>query len=211
MRRLQRLRRGRASGALDPGVARKGEQDADRLAFVAQIIEHDALGGRRDFLQPEGVGYEAIEARSPIGFEFGAAFAHLDLAALAFKLRVVGIEVEQRRQVAIPARVQPVDHQRNLIEIIRQIRAPNPRRYTLCRALTRLTESGDRREWTLNGLLSGTRRGISNDCEEQRFLQPVRLNTGTAGIQARRCPRHHIPKAMTTANASVNQVMAYCR
>ena len=91
---------------------------------MAQIIEHDALGGRRDFLQPEGGGYERIEARPPVGFEFGAAFADLDLAALAFELRVVGIEVEQRRQVAIPARVQPVDHQCDLIEIISQIRDP---------------------------------------------------------------------------------------
>ena len=120
----QRLPRGGASGALDLGVARKGERDADRLAFVAQIIEHDALGGRRDFLQPEGGGCERIEARPPIGFEFGAAFADLDPAAPAFERRVVGIEVEQCRQVAIPARVQPVDHQGDLIEIIRQIRDP---------------------------------------------------------------------------------------
>ncbi len=64
---MRRLQCRRAGGALDLGVARKGEEDADRLAFVAQIIEHDALGGRRDFLQPEGGGYEAIEARPPVG------------------------------------------------------------------------------------------------------------------------------------------------
>ena len=100
----------------------KGERDADRLAFVAQIIEHDALSGRRDFLQLEGGGGERTEARPPIGFEFGAAFADLAPAAAAFERRVIGIEVEQCRQVAIPARVQPVDHQGNLIEIIRRVR-----------------------------------------------------------------------------------------
>jgi hypothetical protein len=91
---------------------------------VAQIVEHDALGGREDFLQLEGGGCERIEARPPVGFEFGAALADLDLAALAFELGVVGIEVEQRRQVAIPTRVQPVDHQRHLIEIVCQVRNP---------------------------------------------------------------------------------------
>ena len=55
-----------AGGALDLGVARKGECDADRLSFVAQIIEHDALGGRRDFLQPESGGGERIEPRPPV-------------------------------------------------------------------------------------------------------------------------------------------------
>ena len=91
---------------------------------MAQIIEHDALGGRRDFLQPECGGCARIEARPPIGFEFGAAFADLDPATAAFERRVVGIEVEQCRQVAIPARVQPVDDQGDLIEIIRQFHDP---------------------------------------------------------------------------------------
>ena len=115
-------RRQPPGATLDPGVARKGERDADRFAFVAQIIEHDAIGGRRDFLQLEGGGGERTEARPPIGFEFGAAFADLAPAAAAFERRVIGIEVEQCRQVAIPARVQPVDHQGNLIEIIRRVR-----------------------------------------------------------------------------------------
>ncbi len=39
----------------------------DRLAFVAQIVEHDAIGGRRDFLQPECGGHDRIEARPPLG------------------------------------------------------------------------------------------------------------------------------------------------
>jgi hypothetical protein len=91
---------------------------------VAQIIEHDTFGGRCDVFQSERGGRERTETRPPVGFEFGAAFADLDLAALAFEPRVVGIEVEQCRQVAIPARVQPVDHQRYLIEIISQIHDP---------------------------------------------------------------------------------------
>ena len=115
---------GQASAPLDLGVARKGEGYAHRLAFVAQIIEHDTLGGRDDFLQPESGGCDRIEARPPIGFEFGAAFTDLGLAAPAFERGVVGIEVEQCRQVAIAARVQPVDHQCDLIEIVSQIRDP---------------------------------------------------------------------------------------
>ena len=102
----------------------EGKDDADRLALVAQIIEHDALGGRRDFLQSESGGGERIEARPPVGFEFGAAFAHLCFAASAFERRIIGIEVEQCREVALPARVQPVDYQGYLIEIISQIRDP---------------------------------------------------------------------------------------
>ena len=30
-------------------------------------------------------------------------------------------------------------------------------------------------------------------------------------VHARRCARHQMPNAITTAPASVNQVMAYCR
>ena len=63
---------------LDLGVARKSECDADRLAFVAQKIEHDALGGRRDFLQLERGGREHFKAWPPVGFERGPAFADLD-------------------------------------------------------------------------------------------------------------------------------------
>src|SRR5215213_283806 len=86
----------------------------------------------------------------------------------------------------------------------------HPRRYSLSQAPTRVTEYGDRREWTLNGLLSGTHRGTETIVRNKGSDKLVRLNTG-GGPQARRCPRHHTPKAMTTANASVNQVMAYCR
>src|SRR5215208_2895461 len=85
----QRLAGGAASGSLDLGVVRKGEGDADRLAFVAQIIEHDALHGRRDFLELERVGRKRFEARPPIGFERGATLADLDPAAPAFERCVV--------------------------------------------------------------------------------------------------------------------------
>ena len=91
---------------------------------MAQTIEHDTLCGRDDFLQPESGGCDRIEARPPVGFELGAALTDLGLAAPAFERGVVGIEVEQCRQVAIAARVQPVDHQCDLIEIVSQIRDP---------------------------------------------------------------------------------------
>ena len=75
----------------------------------------------------------------------------------------------------------------------------------------RMTDYGDRREWTLNGLLSGTHRGTETIVGNNGSDKLVRLNTGADGTQARRWVRHQTPKAMTTANASVNQVMAYCR
>ena len=84
------------------------------------------------------------------------------------------------------------------------------RRDTSSRALTRVSEYGDRREWTLNGLLSGTHRGTETIVRNKGSDKLVRLNT-VIGPQVRRCPRHHTPNAMTTANASVNQVTAYCR
>src|SRR6185312_14537449 len=93
-------------------------------------------------------------------------------------------------------------------------RLPNPqshpRHYVLSRVLTRVTEYGDRREWTLNGLSSGTHRGTATIVRNKASDKLVRLNTGTE-LYPRRCPRHQTPKAMTTANANVNQVMAYCR
>ena len=73
-----------------------------------------------------------------------------------------------------------------------------------------MTEYGDRREWTLNGLLSGTHVELQTIVRNKGSDKLVRLNTGTE-LHALRCPRHHTPNAMTTANASVNQVMAYCR
>jgi len=103
---------------------REAEDDAHGLAFIAQIVEHDALGGRRDFLQPERGGRKRIEARLSVGFEFGAAFADLCFAAAAFERRIIRIEIEQRGEIVIPARVQPIHHQRYLIEIISQIRDP---------------------------------------------------------------------------------------
>jgi hypothetical protein len=46
------------------------------------------------------------------------------LTAPAFECRIVRVETKQRREVAVPARVQPIHHQRHLIEIFRQIRHP---------------------------------------------------------------------------------------
>src|SRR5216117_3272050 len=86
----------------------------------------------------------------------------------------------------------------------------HPRRYSLSQAPTRVTEFGDRREWTLDGLLSGTHRGTETIVRNKGSDKLVRVNTGTE-LQARRCPRHHTLKAMATANASANHVMAYCR
>ena len=123
---LPRARTRGASGLQDLSVRREGESDANGLALVTQIIEHDAVGGRRDFLQPERGRHDRIEPRPPVGFKFGAAFAESDLVATALKLRVISVEIEQRRKIALPARVQPIDHQSYLIEIVCQVGRLHP-------------------------------------------------------------------------------------
>jgi len=118
------LRRRSASGLPDSSVRRERKNNTDELAFVTEIVEHDAIGGRRDFLQPERGRRERIEPRPPVGFKLGAAFMEPYLAAPTLECRIVRVETKQRREVAVPARIQPVHHQRHLIEIFSQIRYP---------------------------------------------------------------------------------------
>ena len=105
---------------------------------MTEIIEHDAIGGRCDFLQPERGRRQRTEPRPPVGFELGAAFTERHLATAAFERRIGRVEIEQRREVAIPARVQPVDHHSHLIEIVSQIRHPYPD----CSPSPRIVEAG---------------------------------------------------------------------
>src|SRR5439155_14268222 len=78
-----------AAGLPNFSAVREAEDDAHGVAIMAQIVEHNAPLGRRDLLQPERGGRKRIEARPPVGFEFGAAFADLGFAAPAFERRII--------------------------------------------------------------------------------------------------------------------------
>src|SRR5207237_1496538 len=108
-RLLTRLRPRLATTMQDFPVRCEGKDDADRLALVAQIIEHDAFAGRGDFLQAKGIRQESLEPRTPIGFQRRPALIDLHAIASAFQARVVRVQIHQRRKIALPARVQPVD------------------------------------------------------------------------------------------------------
>jgi hypothetical protein len=109
-------------GAKDFSVGCKDEEDADRFAVTIQIVERDAFGRRRDFLQPERGRRERLKPRPPIGFECRSARVLARAVASAFKARVLCVKLQKRFEIAAPARVEPVNDKGYLIEIFRQKR-----------------------------------------------------------------------------------------
>src|SRR4051794_1259370 len=114
------LRTRRAMRLLNFPVRRKNKENANRLALVIQIVKRGAFGHRRDLLQTERGRREDLETRPPIGRERRSACVEAGAIALTFEAGVVCVELQQRFDIALPARIQPVDDDGYLIEIIRQ-------------------------------------------------------------------------------------------
>ena len=90
---------------------------------MIEKIEQHAVGGRHDLLEVERGRREPVQPRPPVGFELGAARVDAGAATAAFERRVLGIEVEQRREVAVTAGIQPIHHHGDLVDIVRPWRA----------------------------------------------------------------------------------------
>jgi hypothetical protein len=105
----------------DLSLGGKREEAADRLALKIQVIERNAIGGRRDLLQAKSRRHERLELRPPIGGQRRQPLVTLRATAVAFDACVFGIQSEQRLEIALPARIQPINDYRYLVEIVRQI------------------------------------------------------------------------------------------
>ncbi len=108
------------------------------------------------------------------------------------KAGVIGIQIEQRAEIAPPARVQPIHDNGYRVKILGHVRHA-------FHILHPAELSGD--------------GGIIRDRGEpalNRELGPENAMSGR-GPQDFCCARSHTPNAVTNAPASANQVMAYCR
>ena len=56
--------------------------DADRLAFITAIVEHDAVGLGRDLFEAKGDRGLAVQPGPPVGIQFGPAAMNLTLSQL---------------------------------------------------------------------------------------------------------------------------------
>jgi hypothetical protein len=98
----------------------EAEADADRLALVTPVVEHDAVGLGHDLLEAKGKRVRTIQPRPPVGIQFRSTAMNLHAVAVALEARVRGVEVEKRGQIARPARIQPIDHNGNSVKIFKQ-------------------------------------------------------------------------------------------
>ncbi len=130
-------------GAKDFSVGCKDEEDADRFAFIVQIVERDAFGRRRDLLQPERGRRERLKPRPPIGFERRSTRVLARAVASAFKAGALCVKLQKRFEIAAPARVEPVNDNGYLIEIFRQKR----------HALYVMSSVRSRRTWRWNTMI----------------------------------------------------------
>src|SRR3954470_9804670 len=115
--KLRVLSRRFAQRGADLAVRAEAKRGADAQRAGDGIFEIDAVGRRMDFLQPKTGRRKSAEPRLPIGFELAPAAIVLRAVARAFDLGVVRIEVEERREVALPAGIHPVDDNSHLVEI----------------------------------------------------------------------------------------------
>ena len=111
------LPRGLAQRAVDLAFRTEAKRGANAQRTGDRIFEIDAMGHRVDLLQPETRQRERAEPRLPIGLELAPAAVTPRAVTHAFDLGVVCIKVEQRREVAVPAGIHPVDDNSHLIEI----------------------------------------------------------------------------------------------
>ena len=91
------------------------------------IFEIDSVRHRIDLLEAKSRRRERAELRSPIGLELVAAAIETRAIAGAFQFGIVGREVEERDEVALPTGIHPIHDYSHLIEIAH---AKNP----VCRA-----------------------------------------------------------------------------
>jgi hypothetical protein len=120
---FRRLRARRAARSPDLSLCREREKDARRRAVEIQIVESNSVGRWSNLLQPKSGWHEIIQPRAPIGFQSRSAFVKLHTTlALTFAAAIRRVEVQQRLQIALPARIQPIHDDGYLIEIVRQVR-----------------------------------------------------------------------------------------
>ena len=115
-----RLRDRRAARPQNFPAGREAEHHAHRQAFMAHVIKLNAVRRRLNFLQAEGVGRKAVEPRPPIGGQARPALAHCGAIAMAFEAGLWRVEIQQRLEIAPPARIEPIHNDGDLVEIIWQ-------------------------------------------------------------------------------------------
>ena len=103
-------------------VSGEGKNDVDGFAFVAEIVEFDPAGGRRDLLELKGVWRVAIEPGSPICFQLAPPPIAFLPFAFAQKTCVLCVQIEKRHEIAAPTGVEPIDDDGHLIEILLKVR-----------------------------------------------------------------------------------------
>ena len=101
---------------------REREGDAHGPAVRARTIQHDAIGGGRDFLKPERARRESGKPRLPVSLQRRPAVEERRAVAGAFEAGVLGMEIEQRNKIALPARIQPIHDDGYLVKILRHCR-----------------------------------------------------------------------------------------
>jgi len=120
--RIERSYQGAAASLQNFPGSIEGEVDAHRLGVAVQIVEHDAVGRRHNFLQPERPGREGIESGLPIGLQRRAAAVDRAFIAFAGEACVQCVQIEQRFEIALAASIEPVDGDGYLIKVFRHVR-----------------------------------------------------------------------------------------
>src|SRR5262249_38938588 len=111
------LRRWSTGRARDLAIRAEAEPGAEAQGAGDRIFELDALPRGTGFLQAKAGGAEWAEPRSRIGSELAGGAIEMRAVALAFEAGILGIEIDQRSKVALPAGVQPIDDNTHLIKI----------------------------------------------------------------------------------------------
>jgi hypothetical protein len=120
---FSRLRARLAVRSPDLSLCGEPEKDARGLAIEIQIVESNTVGRRSNLLQAKCGRHWIVQPRAPIGFQSRSAFVKLHTTlALTFEAGIRRVEVQQRLQIARPARIQPIHDNGYLIEIVRQVR-----------------------------------------------------------------------------------------
>ena len=208
---LSRARSRGASGLQDLSVRREGERDANGLALVTKIIEHDAVVGRRDFLQPETRSARSHRAAAASRLQVQRGLRDSISSQPHSNSR------HRRRDRAAPqgraSCTRPASRPPELPDRNRQPNRSSPSRSRPSSQVVsgRVAKYRDRRERRLNchAVAISSSNAETILAEKGSLKRPGnyrrRNNLGA------RCPRHHTPSAITTAKVSVNQVMEYCR
>jgi hypothetical protein len=114
------LRDRRAGRPQNFSVGCEAEHHPDRQAFMVHVVKLNTIRRRLDFLQPECIGRNAVKPPSPIGCQSCPALVHRAAIAPAFQAGARRVQIQQRIDIATPARVEPIHDDGDLVEIMWQ-------------------------------------------------------------------------------------------